>query len=1834
MTTISAQLFGTFSIQIGQEQHTRFRTAKVQALLAYLLLEHHSSVRRDDLYDLFWPDLPRKSAQVNLRQTLYQLRKFLNVIDETSVVSTNDSIQLNPMLSISADVYDFDNLLTTNSTHEHHDKFNCLPCRERLEQAIALYSGPLATNVYLSDSNAFEAWINNLRDVYKQRFINGLTSLATIHAKLGNYEEAESLARRQLEYDNLRETAYQQLMKALTYADKREAAISEYESFCIMLHSQLGMSPTRRTKNLAERILAGEADLDSMQTPNVRGYELDEKIGDGMFGAVYQARQIQIEREVVIKVINRDFANRPSFIRSFEVETQTIARLEHPFIVPLYDYWREPDSAFLVMRQMHGGNLETVMQERGIWELSDISRFIAQIGVAIRAAHVQEIIHGNMKPTNILFDESGNAYLSDFTVVRYHDLRDIFDGGKITRVHLAQQPLYASPEQLHGEQLTQQSDIYSLGLLVFHLLSGHSPLIGVEKNFAKYGLPSQLQTARPSLPSQVCVILQKATVFEPTQRFSDVREFVEQLQDALGGNSILSHMPPTMRYDGNPYRGLNAFGEADAELFFGRNELATQLVDHLHENNFLAVIGPSGSGKSSVIKAGLLPALRKGVEDESNRWFISIMTPGTDPMEELEAALLRVAVNPPASLLEPLLRNEEGLVHILERILPSSSNDKVQPATFLLVIDQFEELFTHVEAEMRHLFLDRVLLALQMPQLRFRLVLSLRADFYDRPLQLPELASYFEAHTVVVTPLSGVELEAAITKPADLVGVQFETGLVARIVEDARDQPGTLPLLQYALTEIYRLRKDGLMTHDALTQLGGIAGVIGQRAESIFATLSAEKQSLSRQLFLRLVVLGEGVEDTRRRVLIAELEAIADQDAVRHILQSYSDARLLTFDHEPITRLPTVEVAHEALLREWPRMAEWLDASRAEIHSQRQLARQSAEWQSAEYDPAYFLRDAQLERYQDWPHLATVTLTSDEHAFLEASREAQQQRDMAEIERRERELAQVQLLAQTEHERAEEQTASAGRLRRRAILLASALIAAVLLAFVAIFFSAQANRNAEEADTQRLVAIIAQATSEAESNVRATAEASEILARQNAEKQTRLTRSRELALAAKNQLDNDAELGILLALAALDAEYTPEAEAALHQALLMSNVRLRMVGHGFPMAEIAWSPDGTKIGGASWRSDGDSIAGTAYAWDASTGEELFRLDNIGFANSRIAFSPDSSTVAVAVEDSTSSDLSRFYDASTGEFMRSLAILPSGIKSADTSDAFWVRPGVISAVFSPDGRSLATNQFDLDNLSATVWDIETNEAQFSLEGFAGSTGDALSWQDGPNYSPDGSLLAGGSVGGGATVWDATNGDVVLTVNPVGNSVVVEALVAPDNVTLYVKSSDGVVTAWAIEGSELLWEKDTLSTWYGIDLSRDGTLLASGTVAGDVLILDTLTGDIRQKLSGGDLNGVGDVAFSPDMMSLAGKGENGIVLVWDFVSSGEIGSFPAGGSASTVAHDPSGTIIATAGLSGGEKLWDVLSADTAPPDTINEGRGMIRLWTTATGEMIHELDAHAGWIGDLAFSADGSRLVSSSDDHSAKVWDTTSGELLLTLAGHQGWVNRIAYSPDESQLVTTGQDQTIRFWDSQTGDLLQVIETDSPVWGVAWSPDGKRLATAFDDFDNLQTAIQLWDVATGQPILQLDGLARAAGQVFFTDDGDLILSYHIDGEVMRWDSKTGKLIGSFEIGRRIHGMDLMSGMPIVAIGTLDGTVELWNYATGSQLITLVDSPGHWQKPVFLPGSDHIASASLQEGVVRVFTTDVEALIRIANSRLTRDLTPTECVQFRLEACPVEP
>src|SRR5512135_819221 len=572
-----------------------------------------------------------------------------------------------------------------------------------------------------------------------------------------------------------------------------------------------------------------------------------------------------------------------------------------------------------------------------------------------------------------------------------------------------------------------------------------------------------------------------------------------------------------------PYRGLEAFRPEDAKFFFGRASLTGWLVSALRREvraaqgvRFLGVLGPSGSGKSSVVLAGLVPRLMAGAIEESERWPVAILRPGNDPLKNLAAGVvprfLPTGALPDAAQVLKLADDLRADARTLDVFTQVGLHDRPEDVRLVVVVDQFEEVFTYRPQDGpararferdREQFFANLLNAAATPGGRVAVVLTMRSDFLSACALFPQLSAVLSAHQELVGPMTALDLRAAIERPAFLVGCEVESGLTQQLLGDVKGQSGALPLLQFALTEVWKKRDVRRLTLRAYTELGkddkgeprGIEGVLDHRANEIYGNLTPESQDLCRQLFLRLVQPGEGTEDTKRRVSYRELLPAdpARVEAVRELVQTLAsrDARLITTEGSDATE-GAVEVAHEALIRGWTQLRRWVDAERTGLRIQRRLTADAKEWAEArpEAKEDFLYSGTRLAVCREWVATHRDELNPIEVAFLAASEGAERQReqDALETERRLREAAEA--AREAERKRAEDAEAAAKRQKRLGRWLLVAAVVAGVLAATSGGLAVWANKARHDAD------VAAKAETEA---------------RERAEDQARIAESRRLA---------------------------------------------------------------------------------------------------------------------------------------------------------------------------------------------------------------------------------------------------------------------------------------------------------------------------------------------------------------------------------------------------------------------------------------------------------------------------------------------------------------------------------------------------------------------------------------------------------------------------------------------------------------------------------------------------------------------------------------------------
>jgi WD40 repeat protein/transcriptional regulator with XRE-family HTH domain len=1133
-----------------------------------------------------------------------------------------------------------------------------------------------------------------------------------------------------------------------------------------------------------------------------------------------------------------------------------------------------------------------------------------------------------------------------------------------------------------------------------------------------------------------------------------------------------------------PYKGLLFFDESDSELFFGREALTAQLVRHVMDlvmdasTRFLAVVGASGSGKSSLVRAGLAVALKRA------GWEVRVCTPTATPSRMLEASL------------------NSGRASRAERVL--------------ILVDQFEEVFTLCHDEMDRIgFIEKLLSTAQENTKTYSVAIALRADFYSHCAQYPLLRQAVAMEQEYIGQMTFVELRRAIEEPAKRGGWEFEPGLIEVLLQDLsihgsrEPEPGALPLLSHALLATWERRRGRMFTLDGYRASGGVRGAIAETAESVFTDqLNQNQQEIARDVFLRLTELGAGTEDTRRRATLNELVRQYEEAAqLRVVLNTLAEARLITLNED------SAEVAHEALIREWGRLHEWLTQDREGLLLHRHLTESAHEWELRGRDPAELYRGARLAQAHEWASTNEERLNATEEAFLTVSIE-QEEREAREREaQRQRELVAAQELVET-------QRRTAKQLRRRAVVLLGVLVFALIAALTAGIF---ANRNSTLAMQNASIAQTAQAVSK--------------------QAMTDFTRSEAQRLAAEArslmQSASDPELTALLSLRSINIQYTAEGDAALTGAAALPIPKKIFSDHRKGVYSVNFSRDGKYVVTGSYDGivrlydaqtgqemrqfmanvagrgvkgifslDGQTLYaasndGTIWRWDVKTGEVELHL-SYDDAPVDIEVSPDGKRLLIGSVEGTP----RLLDAQTGaticqftghtDPVWELAFSPDSryvaTSSLDKTARLWRTENcellrsfrghtdsVASVDFSPDGKYLATGSWDK---TARLWDVQTGQ---ELRQFIGHTCYLVK---SVRFSPDGKFLLTGSCDKTARLWDVQTGLALYTFNGHTDQIWAVAF-SGDGRYILTGSHDKTAWLWDLQkvfGEHPQFVGHTDSIW-GVAISPDGKLLATGGAGQSTRLWDIQTGQELYTFSASDVN---SVAFSPDgRYLLTGAGDSSASL-WDVQTKDMVQSFvhdPIGSAMIMgVAFSPDGKFALTSGQDAYARRWDIQTGELLTtygagtdnpggPDTLYgvayspDGQyvltggwdGVIRLYDAQSGKEIHQFtDDNIGSIYGVAFSPDSRLALSGSKDKTARVWDVQTGQELHRLTGHTAYLYAVAFSPDGKLALTSSADNTTRLWDLQTGrELRRFIGHKGPVEWAAFSFDGKTFITGSDD-----------------------------------------------------------------------------------------------------------------------------------------------------------------------------
>jgi WD40 repeat protein len=1110
----------------------------------------------------------------------------------------------------------------------------------------------------------------------------------------------------------------------------------------------------------------------------------------------------------------------------------------------------------------------------------------------------------------------------------------------------------------------------------------------------------------------------------------------------------------------SPYRGLKPFAEKDRDYFFGRDKLIFRLLEDLCKKNLILLLGASGSGKSSVIQAGLIPRIRDNLQ---LKFTAIICQPDRNPFLSLFKALVQQNWNPEEA--ELILREEvDSLAKVFQTL--QARNDG---SYWLIFIDRFEELFTISTTEKTHKFIDSLIYLYNhlnnAPEssVKIKIILAMRADFLEKLSAYPRLVD-ITVDRKNIRAIADMELNSlrlAIEQPAARNGAIFERELVAEILKDSREKNDFLPLLQHALDLLWQRKNFGTRTLKLSTyqQLGKLEEVLQNSSDRVYDSLSKLEQIVAKKIFLNLVKIIDLEESGRWGIAVsqrAELSNFSDELS-QNTIAKLIESKLLVCDRAT----NAVEILHETLIYRWKFLKDWLAEARQVLTIKKQLAEEAKDWKtlSQEYqerantklwygsklEKACELRNARIF------DLVVDGLSPDENRFLDASLEWQNRL----LKSKETQIQQLnRVLDET---KLREQAARAQN------LLPIRPLEGLLLAIQTT------GENAEKFPQQMLTVV-----------------------------QTSLNCAMEIAREQNIFQGHDDRVNAV----AVSPDGQIIVSGSWDKTLRLWDRQGNLIGqsaqgHEKDVTSVAFSPDGQVIVSGG----GD---GTVRLWNLE-GNALARpfLGHEGDVIS-VAFSPDGSTIvsggadgAVRLWDSQGDPIGLPFGGHEGD-VTSVAFSPDGSTivsgGGDGTVRLWDLFGnpigepfrghedkVAAVAFSPDGEKIASGSWDT---TVRLWDLQGKTIGRPFRGHE-------DYVIAIAFDPEGKLIASGSSDKVVRLWDLSGTPIGQPLR--GHASSVRSLVfSPDGQTIIGGSTDKTVRLWDLRGNALHRpiQGHEVSVWSvafsPIQGGKEG-IFATGGGDGTVRLWDLNGNPIGQPLRG-HVGDVTSVAFSPDGRIIASGSWDKTIRLWDLAGNPITQPFLGHeNDVTSVVFSPDGRIIASGS-------WDKT----------------IRLWDLAGNSITRPFRGHEGDVTSVAFNPDGRIIASGSWDKTIRLWDLAGNPIARPFQAHQERVNSVAFSPDGSTIVSGGADGTVGLWDLDGNPVVPPFcGHESYVTSVAFSPDGQVIVSGSGD-----GTVRLWDLA-GNPIAQPFEIHKSeATSVAFSADGQVLVGGSLNGKVYFW------------------------------------------------------------------------------------------------------------------------
>jgi WD40 repeat protein len=1131
----------------------------------------------------------------------------------------------------------------------------------------------------------------------------------------------------------------------------------------------------------------------------------------------------------------------------------------------------------------------------------------------------------------------------------------------------------------------------------------------------------------------------------------------------------------------SPYRGLKKFESNNKDFFFGRDRLIATLIEVISQTNFILLLGASGSGKSSLVRAGIIPQL---AEKLGSRFRDFTFTPDRNPFESLRISLISKGYK--QSEVETAFENFKSPLNQGIHAL------KEKDSQWLIFIDQFEEVFTLCQdLEQRQKFIDNLVAIAKSNRQSVKIILAMRADFLDRFSPYPNLSKIAQQNIHLVSDMHPDELRQAIEQPAAHQGVIFEAGLVEEIIRDIQGQAGSLPLLQYTLDLLWQHEdiSDRTLNIKTYRELGGVRGALQIHVDRIYQHLKPEEQKAVKQIFLRLIDLNatEKEFDFAEKVVSrrADLSEFNNQ-LVKNTLEQLIDSNLLVSNRQEQS---TVEIAHEILINSWSTLKEWIEDSKETIAIRNRLSEDAKRWQDAGTPPDELWSGSKLQRVEELRQKQEFDrlggLNELENRFIDASI-AERDRRLWEAEARRKRLliavsgvsvvfAGLALLAGMQWHQAE---------RQRAIL----------------WLRERAGQATNLLSVNPVAGVVSAIALNGESRDRFGGKYTQILP------QVRSSLRDAIAIPIERNALRGHQGAVWAAAFSPDGQYI--ASSSFDQTIRLWDRQGKPIGQPFQghqqgILSIAFSPDGQYIVSGS-------ADGTVRLWDKSG--KAIGQPFLGHANhvKSVTFSPDGQYIVSGGEDGTirlwdkqGNPIGQPFQGHQGKIW-SVAFSPDGqyivSGSDDNTIRLWDKQGnpqsqpfrghqdhVFSVAFSSDGKAIASGSADN---TMRLWDLKGNpigKPFMGHEDFVRSV----------TFSPDGKYILSGSDDKTIRLWDLKGNQIGQPL--IGHEYYLYSVgFSPDGKTIVSSSEDGTVRLW--NTSDFQFDRTFeghLDKVLAVAISPNGQYIASSSADKTIRLWDKSGNPIGQLR--GHQGDIQSVAISSDGQYIVSGSEDGTIRLWDKLGNAIARPFIGHeGAVYSVAISPDGQYIVSGSKDGTIQLWDKLGHAIARPFIGHEtavysvaispdGKYIIsggndktiRLWDLKGNQIGQPWRRHPDEVRSVAFSPDGKYVVSGSRDRTIRLWDRSGNAIGQPFLGHGSAVTSVAFSPNGEYIVSGSRDRTVRLWDLQGNAIGQPLQKhESPVSSVAISPDGQQIVSG--SWDN---TVRLWQGGSFSTWLQL-------------------------------------------------------------------------------------------------------------------------------------------------------